>query len=279
MLEQRDGLAAQYYAGASCCELATKYKVSAQAVYGLLVRRGVRIRTNSESHKRCSLNESAFAKITPEAAYWAGFIFADGCIFRRSGSAALTIRITESDVEHLEKFRKFLGSSHAITRVKKDTRQFAGAKASVQFSVRSDTIVSALEAWGWRPKLQHKPIAELCESRDFWRGVLDGDGHISLRHSRPRLELVGGFDLLNAFQGFLSKNMKTGSTVRKHKSIYRIQLSSKRAIEAADLLYGRCSVALSRKLNAALNIKRFALHPQNFVGRGTPELTLGEISQ
>lgn len=37
--------------------------------------------------------------------------------------------------------------------------------------------------------------------------------------------------------------------------------------------------ATCRDLNAALNIKRFALHPQNFVGRDTPESTLEEITQ
>ena len=34
-----------------------------------------------------------------------------------------------------------------------------------------------------------------------------------------------------------------------------------------------------RDHNAAINIKRFALHPQNFVGRDTPEYTLGETGQ
>ncbi len=38
-----------------------------------------------------------------------------------------------------------------------------------------------------------------------------------------------------------------------------------------------CGVTCDRDINAARNIKRFALHPQNFVGRDAPELTLEEI--
>ena len=40
-----------------------------------------------------------------------------------------------------------------------------------------------------------------------------------------------------------------------------------------------CGLEHDRDINAARNIKRFALHPQNFIGRDTPEYTLEEIGQ
>ena len=39
-----------------------------------------------------------------------------------------------------------------------------------------------------------------------------------------------------------------------------------------------CGVIHDRDENAAMNIKMMALHPQNFIGRDTPEFTLGEIA-
>jgi putative transposase len=42
---------------------------------------------------------------------------------------------------------------------------------------------------------------------------------------------------------------------------------------------GACGTMHGRDLLAARNIKRMALHPQNFVGRGTPEFTLGELAE
>ena len=39
---------------------------------------------------------------------------------------------------------------------------------------------------------------------------------------------------------------------------------------------GACGITHDRDLLAAQNIRRMALHPQNFIGRGTPEFTLGE---
>ena len=39
---------------------------------------------------------------------------------------------------------------------------------------------------------------------------------------------------------------------------------------------GACGVTHDRDMLAAQNVKRMALHPQNFIGRGTPESTLGK---
>lgn len=270
--EQRDGLPTQYQAGASCQELAGKYQVSVTAIRGLLVRRGVKLRSNSESHKRCSLNEFAFSRITPESAYWAGFIFADGYILHRGSSAALTIRITEADIAHLKKFRNFLGSSHAITRIAKNTKQWTGSKGAVQFSIRSSKIAGDLENWGWKSKLQHDPVNELCESSDFWRGVIDGDGWIRLVHQKsyynnhpkikvwskprvvPRLELVGGYPLLEKFAKFVHIHTGKKPKVLPHKSIFRVTLGGGIAKVMVQVLYENACVSLDRKQNAAINI-------------------------
>jgi putative transposase len=39
----------------------------------------------------------------------------------------------------------------------------------------------------------------------------------------------------------------------------------------------RCGLTHDRDINAAQNIKAWALYPHQFIGRGTPEFTLGEI--
>ena len=52
--EQRDGLAEEYYSGLSTPTLAKKYGVYSNAIRGLLLRRGVKFRSNSDAHENAN---------------------------------------------------------------------------------------------------------------------------------------------------------------------------------------------------------------------------------
>ena len=67
------------------------------------------VRDSSLCQRTCQLNEQAFSKLTPEAAYWVGFLMADGSIVGRSVGIALALK----DAGHLELFRAFMGSKVA----------------------------------------------------------------------------------------------------------------------------------------------------------------------
>jgi hypothetical protein len=62
-----------------------------------------------------TLNESCFDVLTENAAYWIGFLMADGNIHKgRQGSPVVRLTISDKDYGHLIKFRQFLGSTHKI---------------------------------------------------------------------------------------------------------------------------------------------------------------------
>lgn len=280
---QKESVCFRYSAGESSEKLAIDFGISSVAIRGILKRRNITIRSAREAQIRCELDESAFDVITPESAYWAGFLFADGCLFHRSGSPSLTLRLSAIDAAHVSKFQKFLKSTHKLIIVKASETNIK-TKKSVQFQCRSQRLVSRLIEIGMNG-LDSEPITELRQSRDFWRGVIDGDGSLNIYHRKSyfnkhprinawsiprddkRLELVGGKQLLESFINFLKeKYPDIKNSVRPHKSIFRVGLAGATAEKVIDLLYSDCIVALDRKLNAAKNIRNEA---QRMIAAGT----------
>jgi hypothetical protein len=101
---------------------------------------------------------------------------------------------------------------------------------------------------------------ELAASRDFWRGVVDGDGSMGVyvrpksTTPLPQFRLVGQRRRLDAFADFLVANGISGLSVRPHKSIYSIGTTCRPAQRIAALLNGGAAVALRRKAAMAARV-------------------------
>jgi hypothetical protein len=159
-----------------------------------------------------SLNHNAFDIITDDAAYWIGFLFADGSIFRsRKEVLRVQVRLSEVDKSQLVKFREFLGSTHAIGTCPAGNFGGYASRPSVRFSVGSERLANRLLELG----RYEGPIArELATSRHFWRGVVDGDGSIfTTKTGYTGFGVVGSRRLLDAFLGFLKDGRGTDSVV------------------------------------------------------------------
>jgi hypothetical protein len=253
---QKDELVARYLAGATSNRLANDFGVSVQAVCQLLERRSVPRRDRIERHRKHSLDHSAFDSWTPLSSYWAGFLFADGTIIERSGSPELALVLSEIDKGHIEKFRSFLGSTHAISVISKTNqgKNFYGAKSAQRFSVRSARLVSRLREAGINSDGERTACPELVRSRDFWRGVVDGDGWIGYGRS-SRLEVVGNLELMAQFAEYVRHCCPlNGASVRSHKAIYRFSLCGRDAVAMMQILYVDAGASLLRKHNAAINV-------------------------
>lgn len=206
--DARAGIMAAYYddkRGAS--SIAKQFGVDKRTVYNILVKygHGTRPRANRTGdtyHKpmgilegvtptgrpsggqrgvRLAVNEQAFDELTPLSAYWIGFLMADGCVSRESEgkSLRLMVRLSVKDRGHLERFREWIGSAHAI--YEKDHVDPAGkTQRSCCLQIASEPLCAALGRWGvvQRKTGCEKASAEVLDSRDFWRGCIDGDGSV-----------------------------------------------------------------------------------------------------
>jgi hypothetical protein len=249
----------QYRAGLSLTEVAKNFGLTEPGMRGLLLRRGVVLRRTIHT-----LRHDAFDLLTPEASYWLGFLFADGCVAYRPGHLPqISVGLAQCDREHLVSLRAFLGSTSSISAP-------SPTHGSCQLSVRSTRLAERLVALG----RYEGPIGErLDESRDFWRGVVDGDGSIGIyRRPAPRasafpqFRLVGSKRLLEAFAAFLLRHEIASLSVRPHKTIYTIGTTCGPAKRIVTLLYAEAASALPRKALIAAKIMSGVWRPTAFVG-------------
>jgi len=266
--EQVKEVCRRYIDGESSPRLGKEFNVSGHSIRSLLERRGIPRRSQREAQLKHSLDETVFDTITEESAYWVGFLIADGTILDRPGSPEIVLALSAKDKDHLERFRSFLRSSHAIAISKRKVK--SGEYLVARFSVRAPRLAKALAAFGVVPRKSLKAkVIGLEHNRHFWRGVVDGDGslthHLNSRKNCSRLHLVGSQPLLQQFVDFLQPYMPDKDiAVKPHKTVYEVNLYGLSAIQAMNLLYQSCSIALERKKAIADEIPSFPLvcHPR-----------------
>lgn len=167
----------------NCSTISKKYGICGSSVYGLLKRRGVRIRkTNGKGIERV-LNHRFFKKIDTEAkAYFLGLFYADGCIHKNIARLALQERdgyILDTFLSSIEaNFSKLF--SWGFTK---------NSQNIYSVHITSKVMVKDLIKLGCMPRKTFKikfPTERQVPSHlihHFIRGVLDGDGCIYLRRT------------------------------------------------------------------------------------------------
>lgn len=189
---------------------------------------------------------------------------ADGCVYQpKYGQPIVNLTVCEEDIAHLRTFQSFVGAEqHRLHR-----GESKGAVWNV-LTLTSSTIASDLDRLGIVPRksLDAKAGPAVTNSRDFWRGVVDGDGYLGvfgrgraktigrngLQYGRA-IGLYGSEHLLGQFRAFLVRNrIPVQANVRptpgRH---FRIVLKGAVADATVKLLYADAKVALPRKRKAA----------------------------
>src|SRR5260370_42181273 len=120
-------------------------------------------------------------------------------------------------------------------------------------------MVLALQRWGIQSPKSHTASTHpaLLLDKDYWRGIIDGDGTLCVSSSGQKiLALVGSQPICNEFLAFCRHHAcGLGVTVRPHKHIFSVRLSGKEAVTVASILYEGADLALDRK--RAIYTERF----------------------
>lgn len=225
--------------------IAKNYDVDKRTVYNILVKfgKGTRPRSNRTGetyHKpagilagvtpsgrptggqrgvRLAVNEKAFDELTPLSAYWIGFLMADGCVSREheGKSLRLMLRLSVKDRAHLERFRDWIGSEHAI--YEKDHIDPAGkTQRTCCLQICSEPLCKGLEQWGvvQRKTGCEKPAEILLDNRDFWRGCVDGDGCVY--PGAQHVYLSGGLPIVEQWKAWAKRTYDAPVRLRHHVS-------------------------------------------------------------
>lgn len=211
-------------------------------VQGILSRHRIEYNARIGRPRAKTCNEFFFETIDTEAkAYWLGFIHADGCIVR---GGKLQISLAAVDEPHLWKFRDAINSDHKIS---------CNAKYnSVGITITSQQMCNDLVRHGVLPRKSTVggiPCVAPEFRRHFWRGVVDGDGHLLFARGAPVLGITGHDDTLNAFISYCDEigisDWKIHST---HARTNRVDRSHTAAWMTATCLYQGSTISLDRKM-------------------------------
>ena len=242
-----------YNQGKSQNYIETTLKLTRKTIRELLKEAGVEYRDKSQQqhiNNNTEINHHAFDELTPEVLYWIGMLFTDGHIEQKI-EASIDLTLHNNDIDHLYKFKEFLGSSRDIkknkgdcSRLRVNSKQLRDRLVELGFTHNKSTSIV--------------PHELLKHSRDFWRGCIDGDGGIYINKVKkeiktyftPHVFLCGTLETIFEFAIFCNKyaGVKDKYPTRSNgKNLYQISYYGKDARKIATYLYKDSTVYLQRK--------------------------------
>lgn len=242
--DTRQTIVSRYADGVSSDTLVEDYGVTRKTILNYLHTAGSTPR-EAGGPRLYSHNPDAFKEITPESAYWIGFLMADGCVTDKN---ILKVCLKGSDRDHLEKLRAFLQAENPIRESHTPTGHHV-----VSLAINSRPLAESLATHGVVPRksLTAKASKALANNHDFWRGVIDGDGYLGWKRSDvywyPELQLACSRPLIEQFLTFVNHIHPTKATIRPHGNVAITSLGPTTAKSLVTTLYQDCTVVLDRK--------------------------------
>lgn len=245
--------AGQYADGLSIGSIAKRWGISESCAWRYVRREGVVMRAHTRTHP---IDESVFdsAESNPAASYFAGLIFADGCVSIRAPKRTneVLLALKASDIALVEAFRSFLRSGHAIT-VSDNRHGYPTLERRASISIPSNRLVAALAKYNIVPRKSLTAVAPVCmlANRDWWRGCVDGDGWVSVADGRALVGLTGSRDTCDSFAAYVRLLTPTAAQVGRNGSVWKFSVTGSHAVRVLRALYEGATVALDRKAAAA----------------------------
>ena len=240
----------RYKNGEAIMNIRKDYNVSHNAINRVLKENNVAIRGN----RKHFYNDNVFKKIdTAEKAYWIGFITADGYI--NEDKNFMRIKLQEKDKAHLYKFMNFIGGDEGM--IKYEFHNITGNK-QWYIEVNGKSFIKSLVDLGIRQRKSSNE--QWCDKipeeyiKDYIRGIIDGDGHISL--DRKNFNICNSYSLLKNLQRYLIKKYNTTETnIYEHCHTKRLYVTVNAVAILIDLYYENC-VSLDRKYKTVKILKQ-----------------------
>ena len=246
-----------YNQGNSQNYIETALKLTRKTIRELLKEAGVEYRDKSQQqhiNKNTIINHHAFDELTPEVLYWIGMIFTDGHIEQKK-EASIDLTLHNEDIDHLYKFKEFLGTTREIkkdkgdcSRLRVNSKQLRDKLVELGFTHNKSTTIA--------------PHELLKHSRDFWRGCIDGDGGLYWRKDNTgHITLCGTLETIFEFAIFCTSYIgikEKFPTKSNGKNLYQISYYGQDARKIATYLYKDSTVYLQRKYDIYRDFLNFS---------------------
>lgn len=210
---------------------------------------------SSDRKYNVNFDRNLFSEIkTSQDSYWLGFILADGYLNTKRNF--LRIKLGKDDKNHLFKFCDYAKLDY---RYIKTDLNGVKTKKTYYIELSSKNIVDNLVKCGLfqGKSLNEKPYLNLNQNltRDYIRGIWDGDGWISKKGFR--IGVCGSIDVLIYIENYLKKECSLygeKSRIYNHGKIKKIDINNKKlVIQILDKIYFG-QTHLDRKYNLVKNL-------------------------
>jgi len=281
---ERKTILEAYASGATMKDAALLCGYPGHACVWLLKDEGILPCPPRNDSRRYMVDETFFDVIdTPEKAYWAGFILADGFIHRVKGQlpGGVGIRLASVDRGHLEKFKTALSSDHPIRHEVSNPSPgniVQGRHPSDKIVIYSIKLAASLGRLGIVPAKSKivEPYLDFPKElhRHYWRGAVDGDGCIFFHNISWGVNLVGTKAVVDAFKAFLLANgVLSNAQVLPKQSIFSFTVAGSRVSkQVADLLYKDATIYLDRKYEKYLELMQAPIKHQDLDAYSSEDL-------
>lgn len=162
--------------------------------------------------KNAELRSDYFSVPNLHNSYWAGFIAADGNVYKRKAGnrqAIIKIALKSEDDKHLEKFAQAIAHNKKIYHgsIKTLGREYSYSSIAVSSNIMAKDLESNFNITE-RKSLTLKPPTHLSEENAiaFIAGYIDGDGSYTHSYGRPILSVVGTKEMLEWILPLLARD-------------------------------------------------------------------------
>lgn len=235
--------------GKTVKDLALEFKIDRHTVSRHLRKRGF----ITNPHNKFPINDNIFKVIdTEEKAYWLGFLYADGNVcLNKKKNYKIELSLKESDLKHIEKFKKFLSSSNKISYREK----LKAYRISISNNIIGKDLVN-LGCFIKKSNILKFPTLEQVPKefqKDFVRGYLDGDGSICiysrLNSLKLTISLLGTKEFLEGLKTNLNlpNNNLTITNKGSLANCFTLQYANYHSIKILEYLYKNSNIYLERK--------------------------------
>ena len=236
----RNKILFQYKNGKSLRQLEKENNISRQTIARYCIENKVNIRRIKRN-----VNQNVFDDLNEESLYWLGFILADGSVSSIRGKGHyLHIGLAIIDFDHLEKFKNFIRTDTNVVICKNERCCYI--HISNKYLVEKLGYYNIIPRKSWCATVN--PLLE--NSRDFWRGCIDGDGSLYYSKGLPWIALCGTYEIINIFLKFIKNNgiiTNAKPSCKADCNFCDLRFCGYNAIKIVKILYEGCDIYLNRK--------------------------------
>lgn len=209
--------------------------------------------------KRVTINQELFKNLDDEETqYWLGFLAADGFISKDRN--AITLAISNKDIEHLKKYQSFLNDKSLIKTTRH--RKFTNSLIS-KLSFSSLKVKETLISYGITPQKSFTLKMNIPLTNHFIRGLIDGDGHIGFFKNKNKCVIeifTASIDFRNQITDYLKTTLQINVNLYQKDNTHIIRVSNFiNCKKLVTFLYTDSNIYLERKYYKAQLISDYKL--------------------